>query len=573
MKKILFVFLVFLVLISFFNKTSFAQSEEEILNFEVNIYINEDSSLDIIENITYDFGGNKRHGIYRTIPYKYKKSGFNYNLRIKVLEVTSKKGEKYPFKVYKKQDKIYIKIGRSDVFVSGVKTYKIHYKVERALNYFTDHVELYWNVTGNKWKVNIKKAAAFITLPKGISPNDIKLTCYTGIYGSSEKQCSYRILDNQNIVFKTIRPLYPYQGLTIVLGFPKSIVTPPSFIKNAFWFLADNWILVFFLIPIFTFIILFYLYWTRGRDPERRRPIIPFYEPPHNLKPALLGVIYDEKANLRDISATLIDLAVKGYLKIKEIEEKSFFKKSKDYLLTLQKDFEKAIDLNEFEKKLLTYIFNGLKQQRISKLKNNFFVHLKKLKKILYNQVVKEGYFPINPEKVRKTYFLTGCIFMVIGFLGSKFGYGFFMSFLLAGAIILLFAGAMPRRTLKGARTLTEILGFKLYLEVAEKDRLKFHNAPEKKPEVFEKFLPYAIALGVEKEWAKKFDDIYKNPPSWYEGDFGKRFSAGYLALAISRFNNYSAKNFVKSPAGSGALGFSGGFSGGGFGGGGGGSW
>jgi uncharacterized membrane protein len=185
----------------------------------------------------------------------------------------------------------------------------------------------------------------------------------------------------------------------------------------------------------------------------------------------------------------------------------------------------------------------------------------------------------MNPDRVRATYLIIGFVIASLGLTGIfiAFWLGFMaFSVLISGLILIIFSRFMPRRSQHGAETLEEILGFKLFLSVTEEERLKFHNAPAKNPEMFEKFLPYAMIFGVEKEWAKQFEDMYKTPPSWYEGDF-TTFSALYLVTNLSSLSSAATSTITSRPgggAGGGMSGFGGGgFSGGGFGGGGGGSW
>jgi len=227
-------------------------------------------------------------------------------------------------------------------------------------------------------------------------------------------------------------------------------------------------------------------------------------------------------------------------------------------------------------------IFGEDQSKTISSLKNKFYIHLKKIKKDMYELVVSKGYFPTNPEKVRQLYLTIGIIIIffgpfAIGFMGhvlAAFAVG------ITGAVAIVFSFFMPRKTKKGAETLELINGFKWFLSVTEKERLKFHNAPEKTPQQFEELLAYAMVLGVENEWAKQFSDMYLTPPEWYEGQTGTAFGAWYLASALSTMSTDMNKSMVVAPsrsstAGFGGSGFSsgGGFSGGGFGGGGGGSW
>lgn len=547
---------------------------EKIDNFKVDVVIDQNGSFTVTEEITYDFGVLQRHGIYRDIPYKYKRTGTNYNLRIKVLSVTDDKGISWPYQITKAGGYLKIKIGDKDKYVTGQQNYYLVYKVERAINYFDEHDELYWNVTGTEWEVPIEKSQATVYLPKEIEKSQLQKACYTGIFGSQKSNCQSEIIDGETLSFTANNKLSSGEGLTIVLGWPKGIVNKPTTGQNILWMLTDNW---FFTTPFLVFIVLLYFWYTAGRDPRGRGTIIPQYEPPEKLPPGAMGVVLDEKADLKDISSTIIDLAVNGYLKIREVEKKKLLGKSTDYEFIQLKEEDK--DLTDYEKKIYRGIFDVGKEVKLSDLKDNFYVNLKKIKDDLYNLVVKKGYFPFNPDKVRSAYLVVGIVVIMLSIFA-----GIVMQVILAGIsvfisgmIIVIFSRFMPRRTQRGAETLEEILGFKTFLSVTEKERLKFHNAPEKKPEQFEKFLPYAMVLGVEKEWARQFEGIYNTPPSWYEGHYSGVFTAAFLISSLNSMTANVDSTVVSRPgggAGGGSSGFGGGgFSGGGFGGGGGGSW
>jgi len=334
--------------------------------------------------------------------------------------------------------------------------------------------------------------------------------------------------------------------------------------------LKDNWILV---LPVIVFIVMFRLWWLKGRDPKGRGTIIAQYEAPDNLTPLEVGTIIDERADNKDISAEIINLAVKGYLKISKVENKVFFK-TDDYQLEKLKE---SNDLKEhFDKDLLSGIFKNRKKIKLSDLKNEFYKTLNKINEEIYDILTTKGYFVKNPNTVVWKYLATGfaCVFLAF-LLGSFFGGLVILSFIISGIVIGIFGWFMPARTLKGVRAKEYILGLKEYLSVAEADRIKFHNAPEKNPERFEKLLPYAMVLGVEKEWAKQFEGIYKNPPSWYSDPSGASFNSLLFVSSLHNFSASANSTLASTPsqASGGGSGFSGGSSGGGFGGGGGGSW
>ncbi|MEA3273092.1 MAG: DUF2207 domain-containing protein, partial [Patescibacteria group bacterium] len=538
-----------------------------INDFAVTATINQDSSVDITEEITYNFGNYKRHGIYRTIPIKYeigrtdgeisediketKVLGSKYNLRIKDVSVTDETGSSYNFSKSKDGRYLEIKVGDSDAYVQGIKTYIIKYKVFRAVGFFSDHDELYWNVTGGEWEEPILKSSFQIILPEEVKKDNLKQACYTGASGSTQSMCLGEITDKNKIIFNLEEgySLNSQEGLTAVLSWPKGIIKPISKSQKYLWILEDNLgALYAFIAPVLAFIFLFSLWFRRGRDPEGKGTIIARYNPPKNMTAQELGTVVDEKVDNVDLSSLIISLAVKGYLKIKELEGKKILGISmkKDY--QLEKLKSNYGELKTFEKTFMEKVFGSNDEKKLSELKNKFYRHIPKLKKELYGATVAEGYFSKNPQVVRATYFAIG---VAVIFAGTPVVGIFFQSGLatfanvVVGIMIILFGLIMPRKTAKGVKAKEDILGLKEYLSVAEADRIKFHNAPEKKPKTFEKLLPYAMVLSVENEWAKQFEDIYKTPPDWYEGGDLHAFSALYLANSLTSLQNNANAAFA----------------------------
>lgn len=555
---------------------SFAAAEK-IQSFSSDIVLLPDSSYTVTETIQYDFESAEKHGIYRDIPVHYKRPSGDYNVRLTIQNVTDENNIAYPYTASGQGDDLRLKIGDPDTTITGEHTYIISYTVVRGINYFQNQDELYWNVTGNNWPVPIEKASAIIHLPDNVVQDTVNLACYTGSYGSTESNCDFNPTGS-GITFQTkeVSPGTPHlasqEGLTIVVGLPKGILTPPPFSQEVLWFIQDNWVVF---VPLLVLLFLFWRWWTRGRDPETSKHIAPMYDAPKNLTPSETGVIVDEKVDMRDIAAAVIQLAVTGYLRIKEIETKVLFFKGKDYEFTKLKEPDDK--LKEFELLILEGIFDGDQTKKMSELKDKFYTSLKKIKEELYKSLTSQGYFPHNPENVRAGYAVLGIAVAVIGGIvgGSLENGAILVSFIVTGLIILFFARIMPRKSAKGVAALIHILGLKLYLNRAEKKQLDFLNAPAKKPEVFEKYLPFAMVLGVEENWAKEFADIYKEPPGWYQSSGSSTFNSLYLVHSLNTFAATSGSTFTSAPssAGSGGSGFSGGGSGGGFGGGGGGSW
>lgn len=566
---------------------------EKIENFNAVLRVQADSSVQVQETIVYNFEGLSRHGIFRTIPYKYNARGGNFSVQITNISVRDSSGAPYRFTVSNSGNNKQIQIGDSKVYVDGTKTYVISYTIGRAINYFSDHDELYWNVTGNGWGVSIGAASATVYLPAAVELSKLQAACFAGALGANSPCANIEVptgSDSQTAGAEYRQDnLAAGEGLTVVEGFPKGVVQQPLWWQELLRTIADNIIL---LLPLLVFGLMFYLWQTRGRDPQGRGTIVAQYEPPFSLSPAEVGTIIDERADNQDISADIINLAVRGYIKIARVEKKGMIFDSADHELYLLKNPDDNIA--PFEKTLLDKLFAeageidadgsviSQKKVSLSLLKNKFYKDLQEIRKQIYESLVTGGYFTKNPERVRGYYIGAGVILIFaciwLSAVISSFVGAFGVASVIASAIIVaIFGYFMPQRTLRGVEAKEQILGLKEYLNIAEKDRIAFHNAPDKSPERFEKLLPYAMVLGVEKQWAAQFAGIYSQPPSWYAGAPGTNFSSLILISSLGDFRSSAGSALASRPGGgaaSGASGFGGGgFSGGGFGGGGGGSW
>ncbi|HSE83299.1 MAG TPA: DUF2207 domain-containing protein [Thermodesulfobacteriota bacterium] len=568
MKLTLIVIFSFLISLLF----SFPIHAEEIRDFRVEIFISRDGSINVEENINYDFGYELRHGIYREIPYKYQVDQFrNYNLRMDVNKVTDFNGNPYNYEVTRGGGMVNIKIGDADKEITGVHGYRIQYGVQKAIDFFKDHDELYWNVTGNGWKIPIKEASAKVYFD-GEIPKGVKADCYTGALGSREKDCSFNITSN-GVEFDVLRSFSPGEGLTIVVGLPKGILKEPSSLQNALWFIADNW---FFAVPLLTLFILSYVWHTQCRDPEGGGVVAVKYEPPKDLTPAEAGTLMDERADILDITSTIIDLAVRGYIKIEEVEStKYIFFSDRDYKLIRLKE-SGGNELKNHERKVFSGVFTGkagddANQVMVSDLRNKFYTHLPGIRKALYSELVSSGYFLTDPEKIRSIFKWVG-----IGIMAASIylipHWGIKLSIVVSGLLILIFSRFMPRKTQRGSLAKEEVMGFREFIERAERDRIE--RLAKDDPTLFDRVLPYALVFGLGDRWAEAFRDMYSQPPSWYNSpNYTRSFSSNMFVNDLGRSLSVMNSSFASSPSRSGRSGFGGGSSGGGRGGGGGGSW
>jgi len=559
-----------------FSSPAFAQYFT-INKFHSDILINQDSSIIVKEKIDVEFH-QSRHGIYREIPFKYRDEfGKVIKTPTRVLSVTDESGKGWKYQVKRMGHLYNIRIGDAKRYVKGNQTYVVIYEVENAILFLNDHDELYWNVTGNYWKAPIREASAMVLLDTKTPSKNLMGVAYQGGYGSREEG-GYETL-NQTGNFYAKRDLKMGEGLTLVFGWDKGLVSPPSSWKKFLWAVnpKENWI---FLLPIFSFFYMVNRWYRKGRDPKVRESVTVMYDPPKfdqkPLCPGEVGALVDEKLDPRDITSTIVGLAVKGYIKIEETKKEGLIFDRLDYYL--QKVKPPDSNLNPFEMELMKSLLPGdLPGVFISSLKNKFYTNLDLLKKTLYGELVRKKYFLRNPEQVTTSYLVAGFLIMIFG--GLIFGFlmaGSIVKVILAWALtglpILGFAKFMPAKTKAGASAYMDVLGFQEFMNRAEKDRLERMGDKN----LFSKFLPYAIALNVADNWAKAFEGIYQEPPDWYVSPMGFRtFSPYAFTHSLNSVTSTLSSAMFSAPRSSGGGGGfgGGGSSGGGFGGGGGGSW
>jgi uncharacterized membrane protein len=604
--KIINIAIIYIFLFSFVFYQVVKAEAEVIKNFDVNINIQKDGSLLVTEKIVYDFGTNQRHGIFRDIPLT---SVNGPELNIKVLEVKDESGKPYKYTTSITNNILKIKIGDPNIFVTGSKTYIITYQVYNAIRTFEDHDELYWNVTGNEWPVIIQNANASVILPNQ-SISNVKMDCFTGPYGSLQKNCTFN-QDGPNVNYSTTQHLNANEGLTIVLGLPlgyiNKIYLPPS--QKSFFTLSLNFdsifsfLLSFFeliIFPFFAFFIVIMIFLKRLTWKTKPKPVIPKelkgepitveYNPPDNLSPIDIGTILDRRVDLTDISSVIIDLAARGYIKIRYIVKNiPFWPDKKDFEFIKLKDGADLV--HPADKIIFELLFNYRDNVKLSDLKEekaSLQWYIERIKENTEQYLYDKGYFDQGAKyklERLKNYFSIALIILFAGLFISpilperfKVTLNTLFSFLFVGIVIAIFVVTVKQSnklTPQGISALRKILGFREFLQLTEKDKLQLINAPELQPEIFEKFLPYAMVLGVEDKWAKKFEGIYNTIPSWYENPTVTSFNSYLLTHDMLSFNDSFNKVFnIPSTSSSFSSGFgSGGFSGGGSGGGGGGSW
>jgi uncharacterized membrane protein YgcG len=585
-----------------------AGGSERILNYDVNIMIEDTGDLLVTETIDYDFGVVPRHGIFRDIPVRYsdyvgKKEHFDRIYRLDVESVRATEGTPAEYTVENAGGSKRIKIGDPDRTITGEHSYEITYRIEGALTGFEDHDELYWDAIGEDWAVIIQHISVTVEAPADIT----EVACFSGSFGST-LPCTSAGSEGTTAQFSQ-EELFPFQAMSVVVGIPKGAVPPPEPILDETWWFGRGFQLttanvggfaVLSLLVIGAFALLAF---KRGRDrryagshvdaafgsaeaaESAKEETVPLggedetpveFVPPDNLRPGQVGTLVDFTAHPLDVTATIVDLAVRGFLVIEEIPDSNGRKP--DWKLTKKKEPD---GLEQYEVELMTGLFGSEDEVELSGLRYKFAAKMGKVQKALTADAMKRGWFTKPPGAVRLGFGCLGVLVFLLGVALFVLAVAFTELALwpipIIGLGIALTVGAywMPARTAKGYAVLRRTDGFRRFIEESEKERAKFAE----KKNLFSEYLPYAIVFGAVDKWAKAFGGLDDQPPdtsSWYVGTTA--FSYYSFGHAMDGFTVSSAGTLSSTPpstsSSSGSSGFSGGgSSGGGGGGGGGGSW
>ncbi len=606
-----------------------ADADEYIKHFHSDIKVTAEGDIFVTETIKVQVEHNKiKRGIYRDFPTLYKTAFYTKStVDFEVLEVL-RNNSKEPYHTEKLSNGVRVYVGtRSQMIERGEQVYSIKYRTNRQIAFLDDHDRFTWNITGNDWRFAMERVTAQVELPDGVSMAAVKTGVWTGFAGEASADYNSEISDNIINISNT-KSLEPYQGMTFSLEIPKGYL-----IKNSnvvLDFLSDNmlWVLM---VGTLLFLLMFYLLaWNQvGKDPEAG-VIMPLFYPPKDISPAAMRYILEEKTNHKNFTAALINLAIKGYVKLKKISDGY-------QIIKLDTSGKKLPPQSSGERIIMKRLLSGSRQKITidktydSKVKtaikqvNNRIKTEYKQKCFKDNKML--GYFGIMISVLTLLFFMIHLnvlkgdliggflvLFGVAGYalftihksftgkmdLGHLGIVGFFVFtlfnsmgrdlpievvifglFLLAVNSFFIYLLKSP--TPFGRELMDKIEGFKMYLSTAEQHRLDIMHPPEMTPDLFEKYLPYAIALNVENKWSERFANhlkasgtdpgSYDYRPDWYSGghfNFSNS-SAGFSDMSRSMASSVSAAAVPPSSSSSG--GFGGGFSGGGGGGGGGGGW
>jgi len=572
-----------------------AQSaSERITNYAVAMQLQNNGNLQVDEQITYDFGAGTRHGIFRDIP-ESETYDAHHDRKYRISGVSVRAdGADTPVQRSHTGRFLHLRIGDPNATVTGVHRYTIDYTVTGAARTFADHQELFWDGIGDQWPVPIDRATVTVSASAPIT----EIACYSGPAGS-RLECASAAKQGASASFSETR-LGSRQGVTVVVGLPPgSIVPDPQPILVRRRTLADafalrpNTLVPAIVVAIAAMGAVIALAWKRGRDRRfagsavdaafgndsgteepiglgREDPGPVEFVPPDKVLPGQVGTIVDEHANLVDVTATIVDLAVRGWLTITDLDGE------KDYELTATEVAGKGT-LLPYETLLMTALFGAGPSVKLSDLKYKFRSQLAEIQDAMYDDVVTQGWYRIRPDRTRQRFAALAIAALVVA-VGITVLVGITSSFalvplgLVLGAITLLaLAGRMPSRTGKGSAMFSRVRGFRRLFDEGDQGlREKFAEQHD----IFSQYLPYAIVFGCTDKWARVFSqlDAQQLETSWYRDT--APFNALLLASSINHFGTVATGTlYASQPSSSSSSGFGGGFSGGGGGGGGGGSW
>ncbi len=623
---------------------AWAQSER-ILDYHSDIEVSANGEMRVRETIRVIAAGDQiKRGIYRDFPTDYEdRLGNKYKVGFDVISAT-RDGSPEEFRSERRDNGVRVYLGNKNTYVEpGEHTYTIGYTTNRQLGYFKDHDELYWNVTGNGWVFPIETASATVTLPSGIQRSEIRPEGYTGPQGSKARDLQSRVNPDGTVDFQTTRVLGEHEGLTIVASFPKGYVAEPRASDKAGYFLKDNAQALVGLIGLAVVLGYYLFVWFAvGKDPERGT-IMVTYEPPAGLSPAGLRYLMRMGFDQKTFASAVLDMAVRGYLTITDDDGTYVLQRTKANETVLLPD-ERVIAAKLFDDRDHIRLDNKYRMQlsgamkdlgkSLSKTEEKIYFVTNRgsflfglaisliVALLLYGTA--EGQYKFVGGFM--TVWLTGWTFGVYALISqivtlwkapaqnglpaaaTKAGAGGMMIFAIpfvAGEIFgltmfakavsvpgalaiaglagmaVLFHHLLKAPTRLGRKMMDQVEGFKMFLSAVEGDRLNRMNPPDKTPALFEKYLPYALALDVEQAWADQFASVLAQAaresggtysPVWFTGGTLAGLAAGDFASSFAGSFSSAIAASASAPGSSSGSG-GGGSSGGGGGGGGGGGW
>jgi len=599
-----------------------AQADEDdwsITRYDVAATAARDGAIDVKIDFVFDFADTAGHGPYVTIPLRQEIEGDPDHYRsfaITDIHASSSTGAPADVDTETKGGAVAIKVGDEDVEVDGAQTYQLSYRIAGVVSPGVGTAgqdEIFWNIIGQQWEVPLQDIEVRLTGPAAVAGS----ACFVGPAGSGDR-CDSTSTNGTSATY-TQQSVQPGGGLTIVADWPagtfvgaEPMLTPRRNLGNTFTLTPLTGAAAGAVVLVGIAAVVRQAR-RRGRDQQflglipgltprssdadvttsardRRSPVAVQFTPPAGVRPGELGTLVDEVAHPHDVTATIVDLAVRGHLRIEETTEvvadhKPSAKDRSWRLVKLSPDPRAGEQqpLLGYEQLIYDKIFASGDEVQLDDLGTSFTGALGETQAKLYEAVTERGWFAANPVVVRRRWHAIGVGIIVLGValaivLALTIGWGLLgAAVVVVGVVALLLARTMPARTAEGTAVLAQTLGFQTYLRTAEADQLKFEEGVD----IFSRYLPYAIAFGVAERWAQVFADLARQglelpAPTWYVGAHQAAFFAGGSSFgeSLGAFSQAATTSMSTATDGSsGGSGMSGGFSGGGVGGGGGGGW
>jgi hypothetical protein len=514
--------------------------------------VHSDGTLDVVEQLTFRFNGSWDSPIVRDLALRHDTPGGRM-AQLKVSGVSAADESGHPLAVKQERKdwggirELRIQIPSA---VNAERTIVLRYRVANAIRFLYSPSkageidELNWTVTTGKRDMPIDSVHVRVMLPDSVTPT--RVAAYANDVGSDPADAEIEIEGN-GIDIDIRHHLAQNAGLTVRVGWPAGSITPrPSEQGEKLAGLVRRSPT---LIPFIVFFFAFIQWLRRGRDPEEGSVEVQF-DPVDGASPAELGALVDNTANVRGISSTLVDLAVRGFIRIEETAQSKILGlgENAEYIIHIVKKQAEWIGLKPHEIRVLGAVSSASPFDPytvlVSQLRNTFPRALPRIRDGIFDTLLSRGYYRERPDEVRKRWIAIAGIIALVGYGLAKLGdqmkwvtiapYTLLTAGVASAVIVLAFGLIMPARTVAGARARGAALGFKEFLGRVESDRYKKMITS---PEMFERFLPYAMAFGVEKQWAgtfaRAFEVLYKNPPSWYTST-GGNFTALSLSEGVS---------------------------------------
>jgi uncharacterized membrane protein YgcG len=554
-----------------------APASERIIAFDSRVVIAADGDLTVTETITVEAEGDRiKRGVYRDFPTRYEgRDGRSHIVGFDVVEVL-RDGRRENWFTENLSNGVRVYAGEKNVYLRpGRYTYTLTYNTDRQIGFFENYDELYWNVTGNDWEFPIERARVTIVLPADAPI--VQTAAYTGLQGATGQDWNSWTDDGGNPVFESTRRLAPREGLTVAVAWPKGFVTQPRIADEAI-FLIRDYIVPALGLGAFGVLLLFYLVaWHRvGRDPPEG-PIVPRWKAPRGISPAIARYVTRMGFDKKVLGAAVVSLAVKGHLTIEDSGGERYIlhkrtAPAQGKMSPGEKAFKRAlfswgdsVTVENGNHERLEPAVNALESTLSANYEGAHFTH---------------NFWVTVVGMVLTVLLVISTLLIGLSLQDDRI---VFLPFgIIVSGVLLnkLFTWLMKAPTMTGRRLMDEIDGFRMYLSTAEQERLNLLHPPDRTPELFEKYLPYAMALDVEHEWGEQFKDVLAAAatgagdgysPHWYHGHRHWHSHSDFASSLGSDFSG--AISSAATPPGSSSGSGGGGSSGGGGGGGGGGGW